>query len=160
MVENCCEKYSNSYGANGIPITKWIVDDSYALSSVTLVIWIIIFLSLQRFYTYHEPHPNNHSYHFSYIGFTSDRAFHYSDVIMGTMESQITNLTIVYSTVYSGTDQRKHQCSPSLAFVPGIHRWPVNFPHKGPVTRKMFPFDDIIMWWKEAICKIYVSFFN
>ena len=54
-----------------------------------------------------------------------------------------TRLTIVYSTVYSGTDQRKHQSSASLAFVLGIHRWPVNSPHKGPVTRKMFPFDDV-----------------
>ena len=46
---------------------------------------------------------------------------------------------------YSGADQRKHQSSASLAFVRGIHRWPVNSPHKGPVTRKMFPFDDVIM---------------
>ena len=60
---------------------------------------------------------------------------------MITMVSQITSLTIVYSTVYSGADQRKHQSSASLAFVWGIHRWP----HKGPVTRKMFPFDDAIM---------------
>ena len=44
-----------------------------------------------------------------------------------------------------GGDQRKHQSSASLAFVRGIHRWPVNSPHKGPVTRKMFPFDDVIM---------------
>ena len=64
---------------------------------------------------------------------------------MGTMASQITSLTIVYSTVYSGADQRKHQSSASLAFVRGIHRRPVNSPHKGPVTRKMFPFDDVIM---------------
>ena len=40
--------------------------------------------------------------------------------------------------------QRNHQSSTSLAFVTGIHRWPVNFPHKGPVTRRMFPFDDVI----------------
>ena len=60
---------------------------------------------------------------------------HYSDVIMGVMASQITCLMIVYSTVYSGTDQRKHQISTSLAFVRGIHRWPVNSPHKGPVMR-------------------------
>ena len=52
----------------------------------------------------------------------------------------------VYSTVYSDTDQRKHLSSVSLAFVRVIHRWPVNSPHKGPVTRKMFPFDDVIMW--------------
>ena len=70
---------------------------------------------------------------------------HNNDVIMSAMASQIISLTIVYSTVYSGADQRKHQSSASLAFVRGIHRWPVNFPHKGPVTRKIFPFDDVIM---------------
>ena len=64
---------------------------------------------------------------------------------MGTIASQITSLTIVYSTVYSDADQRKHQSSASLAFVRGIHRSPVNSPHKWPVTRKMFPFDDVIM---------------
>ena len=70
---------------------------------------------------------------------------HYGDVIMGTTASQITSLTIVYSTVYSDADQRKHQSSTSLAFVRGIHRGPENSPHKWPVTRKMFPFDDVIM---------------
>ena len=64
---------------------------------------------------------------------------------MAATASQITSLTIVYSTVYSGADQRKHQSSASLAFVRGIHRGPVNSPHKWPVTRKMFPFDDVIM---------------
>ena len=68
---------------------------------------------------------------------------------MGAMASQITSLAIVYSTIYAGTDQRKHQSSASLAFVRGIHRWPVNFPHKWQVTRKMFPFDDIIMRSRE-----------
>ena len=70
---------------------------------------------------------------------------YYSDVIMGAMASQITSVSIICSTVSSGADQRKHQSSPSLAFVRGIHRWPVNSPHKGPVTRKMFPFDDVII---------------
>ena len=72
--------------------------------------------------------------------------FHYDDVIMSTIASQITSLTVVYSTVYSGADQSKHQSSASLAFVWGIHRGPVNSPHKWPVTRKMFPFDDVIMY--------------
>ena len=71
--------------------------------------------------------------------------FHYSDVIMGAMASQITSLIIIYSTVYSGADQRKHQSSASLAFVWGIHRWPVNSPHKWPVTRKSIPFHDVIV---------------
>ena len=70
---------------------------------------------------------------------------HYDDVIMGMLASQITSLTIVYSTFYSDADQRKHQSSASLAFVRGIHRGPVNSPHKWPVTRKMFPFDDVII---------------
>ena len=65
--------------------------------------------------------------------------------IMGAMTSQITSLTSVYSTVCSGANQRKHQSSVSLAFARVIHRWPVNSPHKWPVTRKMFPFDDVIM---------------
>ena len=64
---------------------------------------------------------------------------------MGAMVSQVTSLTIVYSTVNSGADQRKHQSYPSLAFVRENHRGPVNSPHKWPVMRKMFPFDDVIM---------------
>ena len=70
---------------------------------------------------------------------------HYNDVIMSMMASQITSLTIVYSDVCSRPDQRKHQSSVSLAFVGGIHHWLVNSLHKGPVTWKMFPFDDVIM---------------
>ena len=64
---------------------------------------------------------------------------------MSAMAYLITSLTSVYSTVYSCAEQRKHQSSASLAFVWGIHRWPVNSPHKGPVTRKMFTFDDVMM---------------
>ena len=71
---------------------------------------------------------------------------------MTTMPSQITSLTIVYSTVYSDADQIKHQSSASLAFVWEIHRGPVNFPHKRPVTRKMFPFDDVIMHAVDSEC--------
>ena len=64
---------------------------------------------------------------------------------MAVMASQITSVLIVYTTVCTGTDQRKHQTPALLAFVRGIHRWPVNSPHKGPVMWKMFPFDDIII---------------
>ena len=70
---------------------------------------------------------------------------HYNDVKMSALASQITSLTVVYSTVSSAADQRKHQSSASLAFVRGIHRRPVNSSHKWPVTRRMFPFDDVIM---------------
>ena len=79
------------------------------------------------------------------------------------MASQITSLTIVYSTVYSGAVRRKHQGSASLAFVRGIHRCPMNSPYQWPVTRKMFPFDDVVMnkttenknsvntWWNMLV---------
>ena len=56
----------------------------------------------------------------------------YYNVIMNGIASQITSLMVVYSTVYSRRRSKKHQSSASLAFVRGIHRWPVNSPHKGP----------------------------
>ena len=68
-----------------------------------------------------------------------------SDVKLSAMASQITAVTIVYSTLCSGTDQTKHQSFATLAFLRGIHRWTVNSLHKGPVTRNMVPFDDVIM---------------
>ena len=79
---------------------------------------------------------------------------HYNDVITIPMASRFTSLAIVYSTVYSGADQRKHQSCASLAFVRRIHRLPVNSLHKRPATRQTFPFDDVIMgvttfhWWE------------
>ena len=71
---------------------------------------------------------------------------------MDAIASQITSLSIVYSTVYSDADKKTHQSSASLAFVWGIHRRPVNSPHKWPVTRKMFPFDDVIMIYRLQFC--------
>ena len=72
----------------------------------------------------------------------SDIYTHYSDVIMSVIMSQITGVSMVWSSVCSGTDQS----SASLAFVRGIHQWPMDSPHKGPVKRKIFSFDDVIMW--------------
>ena len=78
-----------------------------------------------------------------HIGFIiANFCFHFSDVIMGAMAFQI----ICVSIIYSKKDKRKHQSSASLAFVRGIHRWPGNSPHKGPVTRKMFTFDGVIIY--------------
>ena len=74
----------------------------------------------------------NERYHWGQPGET-----HYNDVIMGAIASKITSLAMVYPTGYPDADQRKHQSSASLAFVRGI-QW--------PVTRKMFPFDDVIMY--------------
>ena len=98
--------------------------------------------------------------------YVSELILHYDDVIMGVIASQITSLTIVYPIVYSDADQRKHQSSASLAFVRGIHRGPMNSPHKWPIMRKMFPFDDVIMgknngpaqaWYNEQI-NIHIFF--
>ena len=69
--------------------------------------------------------------------------------------SQITSLTIVFSTVYSDADQRKHQSSSSLAYVRGIHPELVNSPHKWPVTQKMFPFHDVIMRDNKSIDEVW-----
>ena len=80
---------------------------------------------------------------------TRGKSMHYGEVIMGTIASQIPSLIIVYSTVYSGADQRKHQSSASLAFVRWIHWGPVNSTHKWPVMWKMFPFDDVIIVWLD-----------
>ena len=77
--------------------------------------------------------------------FVDNRGTHYFggnhsiDVIMSGMASQITGVSSVCSNVCSAVDQRKHQCSASLAFVTRIHRW--------SVRREMFPFDDVIMTW-------------
>ena len=62
------------------------------------------------------------------------------------MASQITSLTIAYSTVYSDADQRKHHSSASLAFVRGIHQWPVNSSHKWLVYRENFS-----IWWRHHV---------
>ena len=82
---------------------------------------------------------------------TSAHWVHYSDAIMSPITSQITRITSVYSTGCSGTDKKRHQRTLSLAFVRGIHRWPVNSLHKGPVTWKGFPFHDVIMEWGKAV---------
>ena len=72
----------------------------------------------------------------------STALYHYNDIIMTTVASQITSLTFGYSIVYSGADQRKHQSSASLAIVWGIHR-------------EMFPFDDVIMFLIRLIVVSY-----
>ena len=86
----------------------------------------------------------NHRCHTACKAF-SRPILHYNDVIM------ISSVSMVYSTFCSGADQRKHQSFASLAFVRGIHRWLLNSPYKGPVTREMFPFDDVIMKYFLAL---------
>ena len=71
--------------------------------------------------------------------------YHNNGVTMSAVMSQITGMSTVCSVACSSAHQRKHQRSASLAFVRGNHRWPVDSPHKEPVTLKMFPYSDIIM---------------
>ena len=88
-------------------------------------------------------------------------SFRYSDVTMNAVAPQITGISIVCPTVCSDVHQRKYQSSASLAFVWEIHQWRADSSNKEPVTRKRFPFDDVIMsrhrdeigswvsaWWK------------
>ena len=80
-----------------------------------------------------------------------DEISHYSDVIIRALASQITVILMVCSTICSGADQRKHQSSALLAFVRGVHRWPVNPLHKGPVTRKCFHL--MTSSWQILVCR-------
>ena len=84
-------------------------------------------------------------------GLDTASRIYYSDVIMSAMASQITGVSIVCWTVGSCTDQSKHQSSASLAFVRGIHRWPVSSPHKRTVRQKTFPFYDVIMHLRDGM---------
>ena len=117
----------------------------------------------QSFVAYDLLKPKNRAIlvHIQDAGVTPNPNSHYCDVTMGPVASQITSLMIVYSSVYSGSDKRKHQSSASLAFVRGIHRGPVNYPHKWLVTRKMFPFDDTIMrraaWFCHTLRKSFTA---
>ena len=88
--------------------------------------------------------------HFRQLSHSWER---YNNVIMGAIASQVTSHTIVYSTVYSDADQIKHQSSVSLAFVRGIHRGPVNSPHKWPETQKMSSVHDVIMKIIDRVIK-------
>ena len=113
-----------------IPILKYVVVDSQAASQTNM--------NLNKFVFYLVI------------------SLHCIGVIISVMVSQITSVSIVYSTVCSGANQRKHQSSASLALVREIHWWPANSPHKRPVTRKIFPLNDVIMYLEEqASCYWY-----
>ena len=77
------------------------------------------------------------------LHYLNDNCF---DVIMSAMASQITSVSIAYSTVCSGAGQRKQYNSAPMTFVRGIHRWLADSPNKVPVTQKIFPVDDVIMY--------------
>ena len=83
------------------------------------------------------------------------KLLHYSDVIMGSMASQITRVSVVYSTVRLRTDQRKHQSSVSLAFVRGVHRWPVNGEF---LAQRASNAENVSIWWRHhAMRLLYIT---
>ena len=84
---------------------------------------------------------------------------HYNDVIMGVIASQITSNTTIHLTICSRQNQRNTKAPRHWPFMRGIHRRPVNSPRTGPVMRKMFPFDDVIMYrYCLYCCHHYISF--
>ena len=82
--------------------------------------------------------------------FKSPQSFHYSDIIMCAMVSQITSLTIVYLTISSGTDQRKHQNSMSLASVRNL---PVTgeFP-----AQRSSDAENVSIWWRHHVTEMAI----
>ena len=114
--------------------------------------WLLImwWRGLQHWITWTRTEPLSENITFLHIGWDLTKLWrilywvlaHYDDVMMDLLSSQITSLVIVHSNVHSGADKRKHQSSATL--------WPVNSPHKWPVTRKMFPFDDVIMAYSPS----------
>ena len=132
----CFHRESFMYIMRNIALYIFALTESYSLLvilSVAKPIIINVYIILSCIWN-----PDHWSYTSGHICSWHTNPSHYSDVMMSAMAYQITSLTIVFSSVYSCVDQRKHQSAASLAFVRGIHRWSVNFPHKGPVTRKNF----------------------
>ena len=137
--------------------TSWIIDYSDVIAFKRLTICTLLksgIASLSKWNMFYVMIQQNSLYFmFDDICWWFPMVFfyHYSDVIMTTIASRITNLTIVYSIVYSDADQRKHQRSTSLAFVWGIHRWPVNSTHKRPVTQIFF----LSIWWRHHVLVLW-----
>ena len=75
----------------------------------------------------------------------SNKNCNYPLDILQWRHNECYGVSFVCSSICSGADHRKHQSPASLAFVRGIHRSPMDSPHKAPVTQKMFPFDDVII---------------
>ena len=112
--------------------------------------YVYIYIRLMEVHDERIQYAENILWSCMYVNATN-KSTNYSDIIMSAMTSQMTSVTIVYS----GADQRKHQTSASQAFVRGIHQRPMNSPHQGPVTQKMFTFDDDIIFgaWHEEWCR-------
>ena len=144
----CLQRKLSLWQLSSLPVTKICRYDRISFQGMIRPIWYLYLLVI-LLCIYWEHCKRS---------LLTPKCWHYDDVIMGAMASQITSLTIVYSTVYSDADQRKHQSSVSPTFMREIHRGPVNSPHRWPVTRKMSPFDDVIMiicLWLDSFSQWY-----
>ena len=136
------ETSSSNFWRNIYIFSKLVSNTYWWYFDISMHFWCLLFFLYVMLVLYAEDHR------FIVILETGPLrvyCWHYDDVIMSAIASQITSLTMFYSIVYSDANQRKYQSSVSLAFVRGIHRGPVNSQHKWPVTRRMFPFDDVMM---------------
>ena len=142
---NCCSislYHLYTYTHTNIYIYIFIINETSYLYWINLVVQTLYFIMIvipalqvnliKRGYQLHYNWccHSDISVHFLLLAFscvprTPIHILHYSDVIMSTMVSQITGVSMVCSTVYSGADERKHQSSTSLAFVRRIHRFPL-----------------------------------
>ena len=85
------------------------------------------------------------------------RSIHYNDAIMGRWRLKSPAGPVFTHPFIRAQTKEKHQSSALLAFVWGIHPGPANSPHKWPVTRKMFPFDDVIMNISEKVALVLMT---
>ena len=114
--------------------------ESWEISPTTPVLWGVIY-SAEKWDTFIRP---AFSFEFGDVGWSQPPTFdfnsittqthHYNEVIMSTVPSQITSVSIVCSTVGSGTDQRRHQSSTSLAFV---------------LKQKARNAENVSIWWRH-----------
>ena len=96
--------------------------------------WLDLFLSRRR------TNPGRHHLQYPHTIYTLLFFYHYNYVIMSAMASQITSLTIVYSTFFQGANRRKHQGSASLAFERGIYGWPL---------KRAGNAENVSIWWRH-----------
>ena len=114
---------------------------SMALWPVRLYIHGMIGVNLARIYN--KTMKNRTSTYHGDLPYCSEY-LHHSSVIMSMVVAQITGVSIVCSNVYSATSKKISKLG-IIGLCEGIHRWPVDSAHKGVITRKMFPFDDVIL---------------
>ena len=136
----CWPRSMSSYGATR---PQWVKVSELLCQYTSITQFIFILITWYRGGAFY---PSDASLSYAHVEITKWCIWvHYSDVTMRLMTSSINIVSSICSTICFGGHQRKHQKSASLVFMRGIHRWPVDSPHKGPITRKMFRFDDVLV---------------